>query len=54
MSHNHPSARAEPSAAERKKTKFLQNALDMEEERELDHIIVGDAAPLSMAEYGWL
>jgi|TARA_Y100000758_G_scaffold242628_1_gene178577 DNA repair protein RadC len=35
-------------------TKLLQKALDVVDVRVLDHIIVGDGDPLSMAEYGWL
>lgn len=54
LCHNHPSGSAEPSAADRKLTKLLQKALDVVDVRVLDHIIVGDGDPLSMAEYGWL
>lgn len=52
--HNHPSGIAEPSQADRLLTERLQEALDMIEVRVLDHFIVGDGEPLSMAEYGWL
>ena len=54
LCHNHPSGNAEPSVADRKLTKVLQKALDLVDVRVLDHIIVGDGDPLSMAEYGWL
>jgi len=54
LCHNHPSGSTEPSAADRKLTKLLQKALDVVDVRVLDHIIVGDGDPLSMAEYGWL
>ncbi|MBE8590519.1 DNA repair protein RadC [Pseudomonas sp. MAFF 301449] len=54
LCHNHPSGSVEPSAADRKLTKVLQKALEMVDVRVLDHIIVGDGDPLSMAEYGWM
>ncbi|MCD7079112.1 DNA repair protein RadC [Pseudomonas sp. MAFF 311095] len=54
LCHNHPSGSLEPSAADRKLTKLLQKALEVVDVRVLDHIIVGDGDPLSMAEYGWL
>jgi len=52
--HNHPSGSVDPSPADRKLTKVLQKALEMVDVRVLDHIIVGDGDPLSMAEYGWM
>lgn len=54
LCHNHPSGSVEPSAADRKLTKILQKALEVVDVRVLDHIIVGDGDPLSMAEYGWM
>jgi DNA repair protein RadC len=54
LCHNHPSGSAEPSTADRKLTKLLQKALEVVDVRVLDHIIVGDGDPLSMAEYGWM
>ena len=54
LCHNHPSGNAEPSIADRKLTKVLQKALDLVDVRVLDHIIVGEGDPLSMAEYGWI
>ena len=54
LCHNHPSGNAQPSAADRKLTMLLQKALEMVDVRVLDHIIVGDGDPLSMAEYGWM
>ena len=54
LCHNHPSGNAEPSAADRKLTRLLQKALEVVDVRVLDHIIVGDGDPLSMAEYGWM
>ncbi|CRM34196.1 MULTISPECIES: DNA repair protein RadC [Pseudomonas] len=54
LCHNHPSGSVDPSPADRKLTKVLQKALEMVDVRVLDHIIVGDGDPLSMAEYGWM
>ncbi|WP_010168191.1 RadC family protein [Pseudomonas sp. PAMC 25886] len=54
LCHNHPSGSAEPSIADRKMTRVLQKALEMVDVRVLDHIIVGEGDPLSMAEYGWM
>jgi len=52
--HNHPSGIAEPSQADRVLTQRLKEALDLIDVRILDHFIVGDGEPLSMAEYGWM
>ena len=52
--HNHPSGIAEPSQADRLLTTRLKDALALVDVRVLDHFIVGDGEPLSMAEYGWL
>ncbi|MXS17987.1 RadC family protein [Pseudomonas oryzihabitans] len=52
--HNHPSGIAEPSQADRLLTTRLKDALMLVDVRVLDHFIVGDGEPLSMAEYGWL
>ncbi|MHC8317095.1 RadC family protein [Pseudomonas sp. LB3P31] len=54
LCHNHPSGNATPSQADRKLTKRLQEALQLIDVRILDHFIVGDGDPLSMAEYGWM
>ena len=40
--HNHPSGNATPSAADRKMTKKLKDALELLEVRLVDHIIVTD------------
>ena len=50
----HPSGNSNPSQADRMLTKRLQEALDLIDVRVLDHFIVGDGDPLSMAEYGWM
>ena len=52
--HNHPSGCTEPSLADRALTARLKAALDLIEVRVLDHFIVGEGRPLSLAEYGWL
>ncbi|WP_295514435.1 DNA repair protein RadC [uncultured Pseudomonas sp.] len=54
LTHNHPSGVAEPSQADRLLTDRLKEALALVDVRVLDHFIVGDGEPLSMAEYGWL
>ncbi|MBD0684104.1 MULTISPECIES: DNA repair protein RadC [unclassified Pseudomonas] len=54
LCHNHPSGNTEPSQADRLLTERLQEALELIDVRVLDHFIVGDGEPLSMAEYGWM
>ena len=54
LCHNHPSGNSDPSEADRKLTKRLQEALNLIDVRVLDHFIIGDGDPLSMAEYGWM
>lgn len=54
VSHNHPSGCAEPSAADHQITGQLQQALGLVGMRLLDHVVVGEGAPVSMAERGWL
>ncbi|MES2819149.1 MAG: DNA repair protein RadC [Pseudomonadota bacterium] len=54
LTHNHPSGVAEPSQADRVLTRRLKESLALIDVRVLDHFIVGDGEPLSMAEYGWL
>ncbi len=52
--HNHPSGCTEPSLADRALTARLKEALDLIEVHLLDHFIVGEGRPLSLAEHGWL
>jgi DNA repair protein RadC len=52
--HNHPSGVAEPSAADVAITRRLAEALGLIDVRVLDHFVVGDEQPLSMAERGLL
>jgi len=54
LTHNHPSGVAEPSQADRLLTQRLKDALALVEVRVLDHFIVGDGEPLSLAEHGWM
>ncbi|WP_413793206.1 MULTISPECIES: RadC family protein [unclassified Pseudomonas] len=54
LCHNHPSGNTEPSQADRVLTERLQEALELIDVRVLDHFIVGDGEPLSMAECGWM
>ncbi len=50
--HNHPSGVAEPSAADISITRRLKESLALLDIRLLDHFIIGDSEPVSMAELG--
>jgi DNA repair protein RadC len=52
VAHNHPSGVAEPSRADELLTRRLHDALALVEVRLLDHFIVGDGEPVSLAERG--
>ena len=52
IAHNHPSGVAEPSAADLVLTTRLRDALALVDVRLLDHFIVGDGRPLSLAARG--
>jgi DNA repair protein RadC len=54
VAHNHPSGVAEPSQADQQITWRLRDALALIDVRLLDHFIVGDGAPVSLAERGVL
>jgi len=54
LTHNHPSGVAEPSQADRQLTARLKEALALVEVRVLDHFVIGDGEPVSLAEYGWI
>ncbi len=54
LAHNHPSGVAEPSAADRRITERLCQALGLLDIRVLDHIIVGRGGEFSFAEQGLL
>lgn len=52
--HNHPSGSPEASAADRAVTARLKQSLALVDVRVLDHFIVGDGPPVSMAQRGLL
>ncbi len=54
VGHNHPSGVCEASQADRQITDQLRQALALVDIRLLDHFIIGDGPPLSMAEHGWI
>lgn len=54
FAHNHPSGCTEPSQADRVLTARLKEALALIETQVLDHFVVGEGRPLSLAEHGWL
>ncbi len=54
VAHNHPSGVSEPSLADQAITRRLRDALALLEIRLLDHFVVGDGEPVSMAARGML
>lgn len=54
LAHNHPSGSIQPSRADELLTQTLKHALSVVDVRVLDHMIVGGAGVLSMAEQGLL
>lgn len=54
FAHNHPSGVAEPSSADQAITRELGQALRLIGVRVLDHLVIGHAAPVSMAARGLL
>lgn len=54
FAHNHPSGCAEPSQSDRDLTARLKDALAMVDIRVLDHFVIGEGKPVSLAEIGWL
>ncbi len=54
VGHNHPSGNPEPSEADRAVTHRLLQGLDLVDIRLLDHFVIGDGRPVSLAERGWL
>jgi DNA repair protein RadC len=54
LAHNHPSGTAEPSRDDRMITLRLRDTLGLIDVRVLDHIVIGDGLPISLAERGWL
>jgi DNA repair protein RadC len=54
LAHNHPSGAAEPSEADRRLTRVLQQALGLVDVRVLDHLIVAGRDTVSFVERGLL
>lgn len=54
VAHNHPSGINEPSLADQAITRRLKEALLLLEIRLLDHFVIGDGPPVSMASRGML
>ena len=54
VAHNHPSGVSEPSLADQAITRRLKEALGLLDIRLLDHFVVGDGSPVSMASRGML
>jgi DNA repair protein RadC len=54
IAHNHPSGVTEPSLADQAITRRLKDALALLEIRLLDHFIIGDGTPVSMASRGMI
>ena len=54
VAHNHPSGISEPSLADQAITRRLKEALALLDIRLLDHFVVGDGSPVSMASRGML
>jgi DNA repair protein RadC len=54
FAHNHPSGIVEPSRADKAITAQLKSALALVDIRVLDHIIIGEGMPASLAERGMI
>lgn len=54
IAHNHPSGDPTPSTADRSMTLRLRDALRMVDIRLLDHFVIGQGEPYSMASKGWV
>ncbi len=54
VAHNHPSGVSEPSLADQAITRRLKEALALLDIRLLDHFVIGDGAPVSMAARGMI
>jgi len=54
VGHNHPSGHPEPSSADRSLTRRLHSALGLLDIRLIDHLVIGDGTPISMAARGWV
>ena len=54
FAHNHPSGHTEPSQQDRLLTERLKAALATVEVRLIDHFVVGEGVPVSLAARGWV
>ncbi|RLJ18831.1 hypothetical protein DJ030_10615 [bacterium endosymbiont of Escarpia laminata] len=54
LAHNHPSGVAEPSQADQQITQRIREALTLVDIRVLDHFVIGDGEPVSLAERGMM
>ena len=54
VGHNHPSGNREPSAADRAVTARLKQAWSLVDLRLLDHFVIADGPPVSLAARGWV
>ena len=54
VAHNHPSGIAEPSESDKLITRRVRDALELVDIRLLDHFIVGEGKPVSLASRGQL
>lgn len=54
VAHNHPSGVSEPSLADQAITRRLKEALALLDIRLLDHFVIGEGSPVSMASRGLL
>jgi DNA repair protein RadC len=54
FAHNHPSGAAKPSEADRAVTLRLRRVLSLVDVRVVDHYVIGDGLPISLADRGWL
>ncbi len=54
VAHNHPSGVTEPSLADQAITRRIKDALLLLDIRLLDHFVIGDGVPTSMASRGML
>lgn len=54
IGHNHPSGNPVPSAADRAVTTRIKRALELVDVHLLDHFVIGDGPPTSMAKLGMM
>ncbi len=54
VAHNHPSGAVRPSAADRRLTRVLRDALALVDVRLLDHLVIGAHDTFSFAHAGWM